>query len=74
SIKSATCIRIYSPPSFLLHQTLHVGYPAPMKYLRLTSIFLLIILFSITSAHAWTGKVVGVSDGDTIKVLRDGNR
>ena len=45
-----------------------------MKYIRLAVIFPLILLFFITSAHAWTGKVVGVSDGDTIKVLKDGKQ
>jgi len=41
-----------------------------LRYISLTIITLLIT----TTAHAWTGKVVGVSDGDTIKVLRDGKQ
>ncbi|NLJ26386.1 MAG: nuclease [Deltaproteobacteria bacterium] len=34
-------------------------------------IFLLLFLFS-TSCFAWSGKVVGISDGDTITVMHDG--
>lgn len=43
-----------------------------MKYFHLTVLFSLIVLFLISSAQGWTGKVVGVSDGNTIKVLNDG--
>lgn len=32
---------------------------------------LLVSCFHTTQAFAWTGQVVGVSDGDTIKVLHD---
>ena len=45
-----------------------------MKYLCPTVLCSLIVLFLISSALAWTGKVVGVSDGDTIKVLQDGKQ
>lgn len=34
----------------------------------------LIILSFISLVYAWTGKVVGISDGDTIKVLQDGKQ
>ena len=39
----------------------------------LLAIFLLsfVLLFHSMSALAWTGKVVGIADGDTIKVLHD---
>lgn len=45
-----------------------------VKQFRLPLHFALIltICFSSISAYAWTGKVVSVSDGDTIKVLHDG--
>ncbi len=39
------------------------------------SLFVLILTFLVlasASAHAWTGQVVAVTDGDTIKVLQDG--
>lgn len=32
---------------------------------------LLIVILAPSHLHAWSGKVVGVSDGDTIKVLRN---
>ncbi|MHC1743950.1 MAG: thermonuclease family protein [Syntrophobacteraceae bacterium] len=32
----------------------------------------ILVLFIATQAHAWQGKVVGVSDGDTITVMHDG--
>jgi len=38
----------------------------------LLTIFLLFITTAV--ADAWTGKVVSVTDGDTIKVLRDGRQ
>ena len=43
---------------------------------KLTSILILLILtalilFFSMPLHAWTGKVVGISDGDTIKVLHN---
>jgi micrococcal nuclease len=38
----------------------------------LTKLITVLTLLITTTAFAWTGKVVGVSDGDTIKVLRDG--
>ncbi len=47
-----------------------------MKRLKYTFIFCLItILFpSLLYAGSWDGKVVSVTDGDTIKVLRDGKQ
>ncbi len=43
--------------------------------INLRFILLLIIALSFaTLSQAWTGKVVGISDGDTIKVLRDGKQ
>ena len=36
-------------------------------------IFLTILLWT-TAAFAWNGKVVSVTDGDTIKVLHDGEQ
>ncbi|MFA6900429.1 MAG: thermonuclease family protein [Desulfurivibrionaceae bacterium] len=39
------------------------------------SFFVLLLTFLVlasASAHAWTGHVVAVTDGDTIKVLQDG--
>ena len=45
-----------------------------MKYLHPSVLFSLIILLFISPAYAWTGKVVGVSDGDTVKVLKDGKQ
>lgn len=37
--------------------------------------FCLSLLFLVSSpAHAWTGQVVAVTDGDTIKVLQDGRQ
>lgn len=45
-----------------------------MKYAaRLLLILVATILFSQNS-FAWSGKVIGVTDGDTIKVLRDGKQ
>ena len=37
------------------------------------SIFLLLVLSSGSLVEEFTGKVVGITDGDTIRVLRDGN-
>ncbi|MEA3547386.1 MAG: thermonuclease family protein [Thermodesulfobacteriota bacterium] len=45
-----------------------------MKYFRLTILLSLIILLFCSVTHAWTGKVVSVSDGDTIKVLHNGEQ
>ena len=41
-----------------------------------TFIFIITALFLLISTplYAWSGKVVGISDGDTIKVLRDGKQ
>ena len=36
------------------------------------SLFVLLLLAFSSPAFAWTGKVTGVADGDTITVLRDG--
>lgn len=35
--------------------------------------FVVLLAFAASSAWAWSAKVVGVSDGDTITVLRQGN-
>ena len=45
-----------------------------MKYFRPTILLTFIILLSCSVSHAWTGKVVGISDGDTIKVLHEGKQ
>ena len=37
-------------------------------------IFLLALILCTTAAFAWNGKVVSVTDGDTIKVLHDGEQ
>jgi micrococcal nuclease len=42
-----------------------------MKHFTLLS---LIILLTCSVSQAWTGKVVGVTDGDTIKVLKNGKQ
>ena len=34
--------------------------------------FLQLVLLQAGAGWAWTGKVVGIADGDTITVLRDG--
>jgi len=39
---------------------------------RLFILFLFTLIFIAAHALAWSGKVVGVSDGDTISVLHDG--
>jgi hypothetical protein len=39
-----------------------------------TIILSLTILLISTTSFGWTGKVIGISDGDTIKVLRDGKQ
>lgn len=36
------------------------------------AIVLTFLVLAPTSVHAWTGQVVSVTDGDTIKVLQDG--
>lgn len=38
------------------------------KIIIVTAIYLFV---AVSPLYAWTGKVVGISDGDTIKVLRD---
>jgi endonuclease YncB( thermonuclease family) len=45
-----------------------------MKHILPNALFPLFILFFISPSYAWTGKVVGVTDGDTIKVLREGKQ
>lgn len=45
-----------------------------MKTALARSVILLALLLTSQTAFAWTGKVVGVSDGDTIKVLHDGQQ
>ena len=45
-----------------------------MKYIRPTILLSLIILLHCSITHAWTGKVVGVTDGDTIRVLQNGKQ
>jgi len=44
--------------------------------IKIASTILILSLFFLTSpgVFAWTGKVVGVADGDTIKVLREGKQ
>ena len=37
------------------------------------ALFLQLVLLQAGAGWAWTGKVVGIADGDTITVLRDGN-
>ena len=37
------------------------------------ALFLQLVLFQAGAGWAWTGKVVGIADGDTITVLRDGH-
>lgn len=44
-----------------------------MKPLLILFLTILSLSFATTS-HAWTGKVDGISDGDTIKVLQDGKQ
>lgn len=41
-----------------------------LRFFLLLSLFSFLFLFPF-SALAWTGKVVGVADGDTIKVLHN---
>jgi len=36
------------------------------------ALFLQLVLLQPGAGWAWTGKVVGIADGDTITVLRDG--
>lgn len=44
-----------------------------IKRLILTLVFILTLSFPSWSQHTtWIGKVVGVSDGDTITVMHDG--
>ena len=38
-----------------------------------TALFLQLVLLQAGAGWAWTGKVVGIADGDTITVLRDGH-
>lgn len=38
------------------------------------ALFLVLLFLSSSPVYAWTGKVVAVTDGDTIKVLQDGNQ
>lgn len=44
-----------------------------MPFLRSILVIIIVSCFA-TTAYAWTGKVVGISDGDTITVLRDGKQ
>lgn len=37
------------------------------------ALFLQLVLLQAGAGWAWTGQVVGIADGDTITVLRDGN-
>lgn len=39
--------------------------------LVVSSIVFLVIVAASSFLYAWTGKVVGITDGDTIKVLHD---
>ena len=43
-----------------------------LKRLSVPPILFILYLCTITQAYAWQGKVVGVSDGDTITVMHDG--
>ena len=45
-----------------------------MNFIRYILIIIIVSCLNATTAHAWTGKVVGISDGDIIKVLRDGKQ
>jgi endonuclease YncB( thermonuclease family) len=45
---------------------------SPQKTFCSLSIALLVSLFIASSSFAWQGKVVGVSDGDSITVMHDG--
>jgi len=38
------------------------------------SIIILVVLLIPAAIFAWEGKVVGVTDGDTIKVMQDGEQ
>lgn len=42
-----------------------------VKIFFASCLFITMMLFS-TGSHGWTGKVVGISDGDTITVMHDG--
>ncbi len=46
----------------------------PKHFRSAISFSLSFLLLLASSTFAWTGKVVGVSDGDTIKVLHDGKQ
>ncbi|SFK15344.1 hypothetical protein SAMN04488082_11579 [Desulfomicrobium apsheronum] len=37
------------------------------------ALMLLLVILQAEAGWAWTGKVVGIADGDTITVLRDGH-
>lgn len=41
---------------------------------KATALIIVLILLIPSLLHAFEGKVVGVSDGDTIKVLKDGKQ
>lgn len=45
-----------------------------MRYYRITALFLSFSFLSISVVYAWTGKIIGVTDGDTIKVLKNGKQ
>ena len=47
-----------------------------LDVVMLPRILSLLCIFSLsfTDAYAFTGKVVGVTDGDTIKVIHDGKQ
>lgn len=43
------------------------------EIVALAAVSLLLTILQVEMCWAWTGKVVGVTDGDTITVLRDGH-
>ncbi len=50
--------------------------PTPRVLYRMRFVLILIVLISfpmgVGNALAWTGQCIGITDGDTIKVLHDG--
>ena len=43
-----------------------------LRHFTIPSLVFIVLLVSPILIHAWEGKVVGVHDGDTISVMRDG--
>lgn len=42
------------------------------RLISIGSIGAVLLLVSVLAADSWTGKVVGITDGDTIRILKDG--